>query len=111
MLPFRFLLSEARDQLGWKAYWFFPPLCWLNGTDGYLLFLCGGGILLALLLFLDWVPVFCLFSLWLFYLSLVTVGQDFLGFQWDNLLLETGFLSVFLVPLTLRLKNSSQEFL
>ena len=28
---------------------------------------------------------------WVFYLSLVTVGQEFLSFQWDILLLEIGF--------------------
>ncbi|HET9870346.1 MAG TPA: lipase maturation factor family protein, partial [bacterium] len=33
------------------------------------------------------------------YLSLVTVGGDFLGFQWDNLLLECDLLALFLVPL------------
>jgi len=37
--------------------------------------------------------------LWLIYLSLATVGQDFFGFQWDNLLLEAGFLAIFLAPL------------
>ncbi len=110
ILPFRLLLSDALAQLGWKAYLDFPTLCWLNGGDGFLLFLCGGGILISILLFLDLVPALCLFFLWLFYLSLITVGQDFLGFQWDNLLLETGFLSIFLVPLTSRLKNSSREF-
>ena len=35
---------------------------------------------------------------WLCYLSLVTVGQDFLSFQWDILLLEAGFLAIFLAP-------------
>jgi hypothetical protein len=29
---------------------------------------------------------------------LVTAGQDFLAFQWDNLLLEAGFLAIFLAP-------------
>jgi hypothetical protein len=37
--------------------------------------------------------------LWLLYLSLATVGRDFLGFQWDNLLLEAGFLVIFFAPL------------
>src|SRR5712692_1561674 len=40
--------------------------------------------------------------LWVLYLSLATVCQPWLGFQWDNLLLETGFLSVWLAPLALR---------
>ena len=46
-------------------------------------------------------PAPCLALLWLLYLSLVTVGRDFLGFQWDNLLLEAGFLAIFFAPLQL----------
>src|SRR5215813_9680471 len=32
---------------------------------------------------------------WLLYLSYVAVGQDFLSFQWDNLLLESTFFALF----------------
>ncbi|KAG5846076.1 hypothetical protein ANANG_G00145890 [Anguilla anguilla] len=41
------------------------------------------------------------FCLWVLYLSLFQVGQVFLYFQWDSLLLETGFLAVLIAPLTL----------
>src|SRR6266571_8756982 len=34
--------------------------------------------------------------LWLIYLSLVNVGQTFYGFGWETMLLETGFLAIFL---------------
>jgi len=40
--------------------------------------------------------------LWMLYLSLTVAGQDFLEFQWDNLLLEAGFLSILLSPLAWR---------
>ena len=43
-----------------------------------------------------------LILLWLFYLSLSVVGQEFLSYQWDTLLLETGFLAIFLAPVTFR---------
>ena len=33
---------------------------------------------------------------WLLYLSFVNVGQTFYGFGWETLLLETGFLAIFL---------------
>jgi len=36
------------------------------------------------------------------YLSLVTAGQAFMSFQWDLLLLETGFLAIFLKPVHAR---------
>jgi hypothetical protein len=37
----------------------------------------------------------CLVVCWALYLSYVTVGQDFLSFQWDNLLLESAFFAFF----------------
>ncbi|MFH8618889.1 lipase maturation factor family protein [Streptomyces sp. NPDC017979] len=35
-------------------------------------------------------------ALWVLYLSIVNVGQTWYGFGWESLLLETGFLAVFL---------------
>jgi len=35
-------------------------------------------------------------ALWILYLSFVNVGQTFYGFGWESLLLETGFLAMFL---------------
>uniref|UniRef100_A0A8C1M5G5 Lipase maturation factor n=2 Tax=Cyprinus carpio TaxID=7962 RepID=A0A8C1M5G5_CYPCA len=37
--------------------------------------------------------------LWILYLSLYQVGQVFLYFQWDNLLLEMGFLAILIAPM------------
>ncbi|KAA0715204.1 Lipase maturation factor 2 [Triplophysa tibetana] len=39
--------------------------------------------------------------LWILYLSLYQVGQVFLYFQWDNLLLETGFLAILIAPMNM----------
>jgi hypothetical protein len=36
--------------------------------------------------------------LWVLYLSIVNVGQTFYSFGWESLLLETGFLAIFLGP-------------
>ncbi|MBW8825067.1 MAG: lipase maturation factor family protein [Acidobacteria bacterium] len=38
------------------------------------------------------------FVLWALYLSIVNVGQQWYGFGWESLLLETGFLAIFLGP-------------
>jgi hypothetical protein len=38
------------------------------------------------------------FTLWVLYLSIVNVGQTFYGFGWESLLLEAGFLAIFLGP-------------
>ncbi|XP_062861304.1 lipase maturation factor 2a [Trichomycterus rosablanca] len=39
--------------------------------------------------------------LWVLYLSLYQVGQVFLYFQWDNLLLEVGFLAILIAPMNM----------
>jgi hypothetical protein len=38
--------------------------------------------------------------LWVLYLSVVNIGQTFYSFGWESLLLETGFLAIFLGPAT-----------
>jgi hypothetical protein len=78
-----------------------PTLCWFSASDGFLKLHCAAGAALALLLLLGIAPAPCLFLLWLVYLSLCVVCREFLSFQWDNLLLETGFLAIFFAPVQL----------
>jgi lipase maturation factor 1 len=96
--PVNQFLPEVHEQLGRHAYSLLPTLCWFNSSNVFLHFLCGGGVALSLLLVFGIAPVVCLTALFVFYLSLTIAGQTFLSFQWDILLLETGFLSIFLAP-------------
>ncbi|MDE2027511.1 MAG: lipase maturation factor family protein [Candidatus Omnitrophica bacterium] len=98
ILPVGDFLHFAQAQAGTNRFWEVPSLCWFNHSDVFLLFLCWSGVVLSVLLFFGFMPGLAAFLLWLFYLSLVSVGQDFLSFQWDNLLLEAGLLLVFLFP-------------
>ena len=109
ILPIRIFLSEVQVELGPKAFWEVPTLCWLNDSNGFLHVLCGAGVVFSILLLLDLMPLLCLALLWLLYLSLASVGQEFLGFQWDNLLLEAGFLALFLVPFLVRASPSHEN--
>ena len=45
------------------------------------------------------VPPISVFVAWAAYLSLLNVSRNFLGFQWDTLLVETAFLAIFLAPM------------
>jgi predicted DCC family thiol-disulfide oxidoreductase YuxK len=92
-------LDRVREHLGPESYWLYPTLCWFNSSDAFLHTLCAIGASLSVLLIFEVVPVFCLAGLWLIYLSITVAGQLFMSFQWDSLLLETGFLSIFLAPL------------
>jgi predicted DCC family thiol-disulfide oxidoreductase YuxK len=96
--PVNQFLPTVREQLGQGAYSLLPTLCWFNAGNAFLHFLCGGGVVLSLFLIFGIAPAISLFALFSFYLSLTIAGQVFLSFQWDILLLETGFLSIFLAP-------------
>src|SRR6059036_3159616 len=96
--PVNQFLPAVHAQLGKDAYALLPTLCWFNSSNAFLHFLCGGGVLLSVLLIFGIAPTLSLVALFAFYLSLTIAGQTFLNFQWDVLLLETGFLSIFIAP-------------
>jgi predicted DCC family thiol-disulfide oxidoreductase YuxK len=96
--PVNQFLPAVHAQLGKDAYALLPTLCWFNSSNAFLHFLCGGGVVLSVLLIFGIAPALSLVALFAFYLSLTIAGQTLLSFQWDILLLETGFLSIFLAP-------------
>src|SRR5882724_8441119 len=96
MSPVSQFLPAVRQQVGLDAYFLLPTLCWFDWSNTFLHFLCGGGVVLSLLLIFGVAPALSLVVLFIFYLSLTIAGQVFFNFQWDVLLLETGFLSIFL---------------
>jgi lipase maturation factor 1 len=83
-----------------------PTLFRFACSDGALRAGAIAGAVLSLGLVLDVAPRWCLLAVWLLYLSFVNVGQDFLSFQWDNLLLETGFFALLVAPGGLRPRDA-----
>jgi hypothetical protein len=98
ILPVGEFLAAVHRAIGAEAYWRLPTLCWLLPGDPGLHALCGAGVFLSALLILGFTPGPVLVGLWACYLSLTGAGQIFLGYQWDALLLETGFLAIFYAP-------------
>jgi hypothetical protein len=93
--PAQELLRIAAARLGPEAYWRLPTLLWIDCSDATLHFLCALGVVLGLCLALAAPrPAVLLGLVWGLYLSLASVGNVFLGYQWDTLLLETCFFSV-----------------
>jgi hypothetical protein len=90
---------KRRARYSGRRFHRLPTLCWWSGSDAMLLFLCWGGAVLALLLVVGLAPILVLTLLWIFYLSLFNVCRLFLAYQWDILLLEAGFLAIFLAPI------------
>lgn len=96
ILPLGDHLDTARRGLGDAAYRILPTLFWLDSSDLSLIAGCVVGVLLGLLVVLNWSTRAALIGLFVLYLSYFYAGQDFTGFQWDLLLLEAGFLAIFL---------------
>ena len=98
IIPIETRLAEFAATTDSTRYLHLPTLFWLNASDTALLGAALLGGLAALLISFDrWTrpALVCAFIL---YLSLFHATHPFLNFQWDTLLLESGFLAIFLTP-------------
>jgi len=96
ILPLDEYLGLVRQELGSAAYTILPTLFWLNASDTALFAGAIAGAILGTLVVFDRGTRPALIGSFALYLSYVYAGQDFMTFQWDSLLLETGFLAMFL---------------
>jgi hypothetical protein len=96
ILPVGEYFAAAHRAIGNSAYHYLPSLFWMNSSDTALVAGSGVGVLLGLLVIVDRWTRPALIGLFALYLSYVHAGQEFMSFQWDTLLLEVGFLSIFL---------------
>jgi hypothetical protein len=95
IVPAQETLDIYKARFGKKAYLWKPTIFWLNSNDQALKLSCVMGIGISLLVLLGVMPAFLLFLLWILYFSFMSIDLVFLSFQWDALLLETGFLGFF----------------
>jgi hypothetical protein len=96
ILPVAEIMTGVRAYYGALAYWLFPTVLWINASDAAIAAVWIAGAAVSVLLFVGIAKRPACAVLFVLYLSLVTAGQVFMGFQWDGLLLETGFLALLL---------------
>lgn len=101
LLPVRLFLEQVEKTYGsgWNSWAALPTLMWISHSDAFVLGLAWLGLGLAVLLLCGLANFPLLLSLWALYLSFCHAGQEFYSYGWEILLLETGFLSLFLCPL------------
>jgi Lipase maturation factor len=82
-----------------------PSLFHAHYSDRLLQVVAWTGMAVAALLLLGapqagpaWLPMLAWLALWALYLSIVNIGQTFYAFGWESLLLEAGFMAIFLGP-------------
>ena len=96
ILPVAEKIESLRSLHGWSGFWSFPTLLWIDAGNDSLFAVALAGCVFSVALFLNVLPRVSLVLLFVLYLSLFHAGQLFMNFQWDYLLLESGFLAIFL---------------
>ncbi len=99
--PVNLFLPRVADSVGSRFQGFFtlPSLFWFDCSDTMLRVVSWIGLILACAVAAGFANSIMLAVLWVLYMSIVHVGQDWYSFGWEIQILETGFLAIFLVPL------------
>jgi hypothetical protein len=100
ILPLNQYMDAVTRAVGAERWRILPMVFWFgdwsSANDRLLIGFCWLGVFFAFLLLFGRMEKLLLVILFTMYLSLCSAGQDFLSFQWDALLLEAGFLAIFL---------------
>jgi hypothetical protein len=101
LTPAPVFLHAIAQQLGSTSAGFvaLPSLFWIDCSDTALRVIPWIGLILSCAVAAGFANAPIMAVLWILYLSIVHVGQDWYGFGWEIQLLETGFLAIFLCPL------------
>ncbi len=100
LLPANLYLErlETAYGSGLSSFLKVPTVFWADCSDPVLYAFCYVGVVLAVLLFCGFGNGILLVLIWFLYMSFVHIGQLFYGYGWEMLLLEVGFLAIFLRP-------------
>ena len=93
-----YLAAIAGSLPGLNRFWFAPSLFWFSASSQMLMAMTWLGLLAAVCAFLNLWPRLSLFVCFVCFLSFVSFSSDFSSYQSDGMLLEAGFISLFLAP-------------
>ncbi len=98
LYPAQTYLQYMGSEIGADAGLYLPSLFWWNATDSALHAACTVGGALGLVVAAGVLPGPLLLLLSILQLSFITIGGEFLQFQWDSLLVECGILGALVAP-------------
>jgi hypothetical protein len=98
LLPAQDYLAQVSRVLGSARIWYAPTLFWWSSSDRFLLAVCIAGMAASVLLTLNLFPRSALVICLVAFLSFIAAAQDFASYQSDGMLLEAGFICLFLAP-------------
>ena len=106
-----FISNLKQNSTGYNHIISYPSITWLFNADNnsyqienLLFILCLIGIFLSLLIIFEYKYCFNYLGfsiLWYIHYNFYFVGQTFMNFSWDELLLEIGFISIFFAPVNI----------
>jgi lipase maturation factor 1 len=98
VLPAGEYLDHVRNGVGSLRLWYAPTIFWLGSGDHALIAMTIVGMAAALALVANVWPRAMLAICFVGFLSFVGAAGDFANYQSDGMLLEAGFISLFLAP-------------
>lgn len=98
LLPAADYLDRVAHGMGALRFWYAPTLLWFSSSNAALIALAVVGLVASLALVCNLWPRLELVICFIGFLSFVTAAQDFSNYQSDGMLLEAGFISLFLAP-------------
>jgi lipase maturation factor 1 len=102
ILPASEYLEQVAQQAGHARYWYAPTVLWFSSSNFMLMALCWVGVAASLFVVFNLLPRLALAVCFVCFLSFVSAAGEFSGYQSDGMLLEAGFLSLFLAPAGVR---------
>jgi len=98
ILPAVEYLRAVTNSIGFARFWYAPTLFWFSAGNHALMAVCWTGLLASALLTINILPRGTLLVCFVCFISFVSAASDFSGYQSDGMLLEAGFISLFLAP-------------
>jgi hypothetical protein len=101
LTPASLFFHRISEHLGgsWYGFMALPSIFWWNCSDTWLRVVPWIGVALSCVVLAGYANALMMAVLWVFYMSIVHVGQDWYGYGWEIQMCETGFLAIFLCPL------------
>jgi len=102
VLPATEYLDAVAKSAGAARFWYAPTVFWFSASDHALMAVCWVGLAASLLVVLNILPRVSLFVCFVGFISFVAAAGEFSGYQSDGMLLEAGFIVLFLAPMGFR---------
>jgi lipase maturation factor 1 len=98
ILPAGQYLALVRRSLPVVRFWYAPTVLWFSSSNAMLMAICWVGLIASIAALLNLWPRLSFFVCFVCYLSFIAGASEFANYQSDGMLLEAGFLALFLTP-------------